>query len=88
VSPRDKSSAKPKTTGPVKGSGPDGAIELGDIRSKLGEIRGDIDDVADTAKPYLTYAAVAGAIAVIAIAFIAGKRRGRRKATWVEIKRL
>jgi hypothetical protein len=86
MSPRDKS--KSKSTDPVKGSGPDGTIELGDIRSKLGEIRGDIDDVAETAKPYLTYAAVAGAIAVIAIAFIVGKKRGRRKATWVEIKRL
>jgi hypothetical protein len=73
---------------PVKGSGPDGKVELGDIRAKLGEIRGDLDQAAETAKPYLTYAAVAGALVIVALAFVAGRRMGRRKATWVEIKRL
>ena len=65
-----------------------GKVELDDIRAKLGEIRGDIDEVTEDAKPYLMYAAVAGAVALVVIAFVAGKRRGRRKSTWVEIKRL
>jgi hypothetical protein len=84
MSPKDKSSSG----GPIKGSGPDGKVELGDIRDKLGEIRGDIDKATDDAKPYLMYAAVAGAVVIVALAFIAGRRMGRRKATWVEIKRL
>lgn len=73
---------------PVQGSGPDGRIEITDIRSKLGEIRGDIDDTAESAKPMLTYAAVAGAVVLVGVAFLLGRRRGKRKATWVEIRRL
>jgi hypothetical protein len=84
MSPKDKKGS----SGPVRGSGPDGKVEIGDIRAKLGEIRGDIDQATEDAKPYLVYAAVAGAVALVAIAFIAGRRMGRRKATWVEIKRL
>ena len=73
---------------PVRGSGPGGRIEMGDIRGKLEELRGDIEDTTDSVRPYLTYAAVAGAIAVVAVAFLVGRRRGRRKSTWVEIRRL
>ena len=72
----------------VPGSGPGGRVELADIRSKLGDIRGDVDETADSARPYMTYALVGGAVVVIAAAFILGRRRGRRKSTWVEIRRL
>jgi hypothetical protein len=85
MSPRKKDK---KASSPVKGSGPEGKVELDDIRAKLGEIRGDLDQVTEDAKPYLMYAAVGGAVALVVIAFLAGKRMGRRKATWVEIKRL
>lgn len=72
---------------PVEGSGPGGRVELGDIRAKLNEIRGDVDDTTQSARPYLTYAAVAGAVAVVAIAFVLGRKRGRRRSTWVEVRR-
>ena len=72
----------------MTGSGPGGRIEIGDIRNKLGEIRGEVDDATDKAKPYLMYAAVGGAIALVAVAFLMGRSRGKRKATWVEIRRL
>ncbi len=86
MSRKDKRGAK--RSGPVEGSGPGGKVEIGDIRAKLDQIRGDIDDATDTAKPYVTYAIVAGAVVVVALAFVVGRSRGRRKATWVEIKRL
>lgn len=73
---------------PAKGSGPDGKVQIGDIRDKLGEIRGDIDDTTAKAKPYLTYAAVGGAVLLVVVAFALGRKRGRRKSTWVEIRRL
>ena len=73
---------------PVTGSGPNGRVELTDIQAKLGEIRGEVDQTTDTAKPYLVYAAVGAAIVVVAAAFVLGRRRGLRKATWVEIRRL
>ncbi|MST33547.1 hypothetical protein GHK86_12555 [Acidimicrobiaceae bacterium USS-CC1] len=78
----------PKSSGPVHGSGPDGRIEIGDIREKLAELRGEVDETTDTVKPYLTYAAVGGAVLVIALAFLVGRRRGRRTSTWVEIRRV
>ena len=72
----------------VTGSGPGGRVEIGDIRNKLGEIRGEVDEATDNAKPYVLYAAVGGAIVLVAVAFLMGRRRGKRKATWVEIRRL
>lgn len=70
------------------GSGPGGRVEIGDIRAKLGEIRGEVDDTTDKAKPLLTYAAVGGAVALVVVAFLIGRRRGRRSSTWVEVRRL
>jgi hypothetical protein len=78
-------SLRPK--GPVVGSGPGGRIELTDIRSKLGELQGEVDSTTDTAKPLLTYAAVAGVVILVVGAFVLGRKRGRRKSTWVEIRR-
>ena len=72
----------------VQGSGPGGRIEIGDIRAKLHEIKGGVDETTDTAKPYLMVAGIAGVIGVIAVAFLLGRSRGRRKDTWVEIRRL
>jgi NaMN:DMB phosphoribosyltransferase len=72
----------------VAGSGPGGKVELSDIRAKLGEIRGEVDETAERAKPIAMYAAVGGVVLLVAAAFVLGRRRGRRKATWVEIRRL
>jgi hypothetical protein len=74
-------------TSNVKGSGPGGKIEIVDIRSKLQEIRGEVDEKAESAKPIALYAGVAGVILVIVVAFVLGRRRGQRKSTWVEIRR-
>jgi hypothetical protein len=85
MSPRgDKNRKSP----PPEGSGPGGRVEITDIRKKLEEIRGEVDQTTDSIRPYLTYAAVAGAVLLVTVAFLAGKRRGRRKSTWVEVRRL
>lgn len=78
---------KPSTPTPV-GSGPHGRIEVGDIQAKLEEIRGDTTEAAEQAKPVAMIGAVAGVVVVVGIAFLLGRRRGRRKSTWVEIRRL
>ena len=72
----------------VPGSGPDGRVEISDLRAKLGEIQGEVDDTTETARPYFAMAAVGGVVLVIIVAFLLGRRRGRHKATWVEIRRL
>jgi hypothetical protein len=80
----------PARTKPVtiQGSGPRGRIQISDIRGKLGEIRGEVDETAERARPVATYVAVGGVILLIAAAFFLGRRRGQHKATWVEIRRL
>jgi hypothetical protein len=63
-------------------------VEISDIRAKLGEIRGEVDETAEQARPVVTYAVVAGVILTVVVSFVMGRRRGRRKSTWVEIRRL
>ncbi len=72
----------------TSGSGPGGAVQIGDIRAKLNEIQGEVDETAERARPYALYAEVGGAVLLIVLAFILGRRRGRNKSTWVEIRRL
>lgn len=65
----------------------DGRVEISDIRAKLEEIRGETTERTEQAKPAMMTFAVAGAVALVAVAFLLGRRRGRRKSTWVEIRR-
>ncbi len=83
MSPKDDA---PKE--PVRGSGPGGRVELADIGAKLREIRGEVDDTTDGLRPYITYAVVAGGVVIVVVSFVLGRRRGKRKATWVEVRRL
>lgn len=80
-------SPKQPATAPA-GTGPHGRIEVGDIQAKLEEIRGDTTEAAEQAKPVAVIGAVAGVVVLVGIAFLLGRRRGRRKSTWVEIRRL
>ncbi len=73
---------------PVSGSGPNGRVELTDIRAKLGQIRGEVDETAEAAKPMAWYVGVGGVVLVVIVAFLLGRRRGQRKSSWVEIHRL
>jgi hypothetical protein len=75
-------------TVPVTGSGPGGSVQLGDIQAKLHEIQGDVDQTVERNKPVAVYAAVGGAVALVVLAFLLGRRRGQRKSTWVEVRRL
>ncbi len=65
-----------------------GRVEMTDIRSKLEEIRGEVNETTEQAKPTLTYAAVVGVVVLVGLAFVFGRKRGRSKSTWIEISRL
>jgi hypothetical protein len=73
---------------PVSGSGPNGSVQITDIRAKLGEIRGEVDETAEQARPAAAYVAVGGVVLLVILAFLLGRRRGQRKSSWVEIRRL
>ena len=63
-------------------------ITRDDIESKSRELQGDATETVDEAKSIAVTAAVAVGVVVIAAVFILGRRRGRRKSTIVEIRRL
>jgi hypothetical protein len=65
-----------------------GAIGRNDIERKLREIRGEVEAIETSAKPYLLAVGAAAAVAVVALAFALGKRRGKHKRTVVEIRRV
>ena len=65
-----------------------GRISRADIEAKLRQMRGDVERTTEAAKvPLMAIAGAAGA-AVVALSFLLGRRRGRRKSTVVEIRRV
>ena len=71
-----------------RSGGTSGRVEISDIRAKLEQIRGDADTKVEAARAKLVPVVGAGALVALILAFWLGKCRGRRKATWVEIRRL
>jgi hypothetical protein len=65
-----------------------GKITRADIETKLHEMRGDVEESAEAAKTPIMAIAGGVAVAIILVAFLLGKRRGRRKSTVVEIRRV
>jgi hypothetical protein len=65
-----------------------GKITRGDIEAKLREMRGEVEQTAEAAKAPIMAIAGGVAAAVVVLAFLLGKRRGRRKSTVVEIRRV
>jgi hypothetical protein len=63
-------------------------ITRDDIESKFRELQGDASETVDEAKGMAFTAAIAVGVVVIAAVFVLGRRRGRRKSTIVEIRRL
>ncbi len=59
-----------------------------DIERKLREIRGEAGDVAESGRNYAVIAAVATAVAVVAVAYFFGRRKGNKRSTVVEIRRV
>lgn len=63
-------------------------ISRDDIESKLRELRGEVDQTGDNIRQYAVVAGAAVAVAVVALAFAWGKRKGRKKTTVVEVRRV
>ncbi len=58
-----------------------------DLEKRFRQVTGSATAEVDILKPRLLTAAVGAGLAVIAMAFLVGKRRGRRRSTIVEIRR-
>ena len=65
-----------------------GTITQKDIEAKFREIKGDIDETAESAQGIaITVGAVIAVVVVLGV-FVLGKRRGRKKSTFIEVRRL
>ncbi|MBV8161938.1 MAG: hypothetical protein JO265_13525 [Acidimicrobiia bacterium] len=65
-----------------------GEVTRADIESKLREIRGEVDEVGQSAR---SVGLIVGAVAVVAVVgavYLFGRRRGRKEKTVVEIRRI
>jgi hypothetical protein len=63
-------------------------ITRDDLEAKLREVRGEVDAAAGAAKPVGLAVAAVGVVAVVAVAYLLGRRRGRKRRTVVEIRRV
>lgn len=69
----------PESSGPVGRS---------DIESKLREIRGEVDATASAAKPAAIAVAGVAVVVLLGAAYLLGRRKGKKKSTVVEIRRV
>jgi hypothetical protein len=63
-------------------------ITKGDLESKLRELQGEVDETKESAQSTLVTVAAVVAVLVIAIAFLAGRRKGKKRTTVVEVRRI
>jgi len=66
----------------------DGRITRADIEERLRDMRGDVEETTEAARTPIMAIAGGVVVAVVLIAFMLGKRRGRRRSTVVEIRRV
>ena len=63
-------------------------ITRDDLETAFQKVVGEGEKAADSAAPTALVVAGAAALCLVALAYLAGKRRGRRKSSVVEIRRL
>lgn len=63
-------------------------ITRDDIESKFRDIQGEVETMETEARDYLGMAVAAVAVTVVVVAFVLGNRRGKKRRTVVEIRRV
>jgi hypothetical protein len=63
-------------------------VTRADIEAKLHEIRGLTDTSTEVAQQAVKPALIAVGVAVVVVAFLLGRRRGRKRSTIVEVRRI
>jgi hypothetical protein len=69
-------------------AGQDGPITRDDIEAKFRELQSDVETTAESAKNVAIVVGAVVAVAVVLVVFALGKRRGHKKTTIVEVRRL
>lgn len=63
-------------------------ITPADIEAKFRELSTEVDETGDQVKTYAIAGAVVVGLLVCAVVFTVGRRRGKKKSTVVEIRRI
>jgi hypothetical protein len=63
-------------------------IQRGDLEAKFRELQGEVTETTESAKSTLLTVGAVIAVGVIAIAFLAGRRKGKKRTTVVEVRRI
>lgn len=64
------------------------AINRDDIEAKFRELQGEVDDTVESSMGTIFVAGVAAAVGLLIVAFVLGRRRGKKQSTVVEIRRV
>jgi hypothetical protein len=65
-----------------------GKITRDDIEAKLRELRAEVDSVGEAAKGGAIVVGAVAAVAVLAAVYLLGRRKGKKRTTVVEIRRV
>lgn len=63
-------------------------ITRDDLENKLREMSGEMEEKAEAVRPQLLSGAVAAVVLVTSIAYLLGRRRGKKRSAIVEIRRV
>lgn len=63
-------------------------ITRDDIEAKFRELQGEVDDTVESSMGVVVIGGVAVAVGLLGIAFLIGRRRGTKRSTVVEIRRV
>lgn len=63
-------------------------ITRDDLEAKFRELQHDVDDTVETTMGLAVVVGAAVVVGVLAVAFVIGRRRGRKRTTVVEIRRV
>ena len=65
-----------------------GKISRADLEAKLTEIDAELSDTGEAIKPKAIAFGVGALVLILVIAFLLGRRKGERRSTIVEVRRL
>ncbi|HVC70536.1 MAG TPA: hypothetical protein VNC61_09825 [Acidimicrobiales bacterium] len=63
-------------------------ITRDDLEAKLREVTGEATETVEAARPQIVGGAVAGLLLLVIVAYLFGRRRGRKRSAVVEIRRV
>lgn len=63
-------------------------ITRNDLEAKFREMQRDVDDTVETAMGLAVIVGAAAVVGLLAVAFVIGRKRGRKRTTVVEIRRV